>query len=179
MNSFEDLLKDNDLLLEAASRLTPQWVAGFFDGEGCVSPKIEHYGTSANIRVTITQKNPAILGLLCIKFLGGSIQVKNRIVREGSGSSRVHELWYTGNAVLPLLEFIKDHVIVKKELVLLGIELAKLVTYSGGKLSEAERSKRLVIAEKIRAINRKNHEVTPIETVSEPTRDAQKDGLAI
>lgn len=177
MDDINEILSSQDKLLEVISRLTPQWLAGFFDGEGCVSPKIEHHGTIANVRVSITQKDPTILCLIGLKFGGGHFSVKNRLIASGKATTNSHELMYTGASCQPLLEYIRDHSIVKKEQILLGLEMCKLVTYSGGKLTESERAKRIEIAEKIRAINRKNLETTLVdEAVSDQPRDARKDG---
>jgi|SRR5215469_687755 len=180
MDDLNTLLSSQDKLLEVVARLTPSWIAGFFDGEGCVSSKIEHEGRIQNIRVSITQKDPTILGLLSLKFPGGHFSVKNREIANGKATTKTHELLYCGNKCRDFLEYIKDYSIVKRELILLGIEMSKLVTYTGGKLTDSQRAKRFELAEKIRRINRKSLETTPVdETVSEPTRDAKNGGLAI
>jgi hypothetical protein len=177
MDDINILFSSQEKLLEVVARMTPQWIAGFFDGEGCVSPKIEHHGTIANVRVSVTQKDPTILSLIGLKFPGGHFSIKNRQIASGKATTVTHELMYTGASCQALLEYIKDHSIVKKEQILLGLDMCKLVTYSGGKLSEAERSKRIEISERIRAINRKSLETTPTdEAVSDETRDARKDG---
>jgi hypothetical protein len=177
VDDLNTLFTNQDRLLDVVARLTPQWLAGFFDGEGCVSPKIEHHGTIANVRASLTQKDPTILALIGLKFPGAHFSVKNRTIASGKATTVTHELMYTGASCQAILEYIKDHLIVKKEQVLLGLEMCKLVTYTGGKLSESERAKRIDIAEKIRAINRKSLETTPTdESVSEDTRDARKDG---
>lgn len=68
--------------------------------------------------------------------------------------NELFDVSWSGHHCLPLLEFIKDFVIVKKEQVLLGIELAKLVPVGKGKRGKFEdNQKRLSIGVQITKLN--------------------------
>jgi LAGLIDADG-like domain len=105
-------------LLEAAARLTPQWVAGFFDGEGCVTSSKDRQG-HATLHVCVAQSEPKILVLLQ-GLLGGSFSINT------TRGSRGYKLYWNGRNSLSILEYIKDHVICKRRQVEAGIEFAKL-----------------------------------------------------
>lgn len=138
---------ESDVLLDFVARLTPQWLAGFFDGEGCVC------GLYSNgypyLTVTIPQKEPGILAIIALKF-----PTKVRYVSQNKN----HVLHYAGRKALPLLEFIKDYSIVKRKEIELGIELASLLVDSRSNdnilRSEESLERRTAIVEELRSLKR-------------------------
>jgi hypothetical protein len=163
MEDMTTLLSSQDKLLDVVARLTPGWLAGFFDGEGSVSTKLEHGGTVRTLRVCLYQKDPTVLCLVSLKFPGANFGSQTRVIQSGKATTKGHSLEWVGNKAQPFLEYIKDHSIVKKELIALGLEMLKHTTYVGGKLNDQERASRMQVAEKILQINRKSRETTPIE----------------
>ena len=89
------------------------WLAGFFDGEGCVyiSKKCTY------MQVCITQKNPESLYLIQQEF-GGKVNKHGTCYRWRSAHREV---------VLKLLTAIQPHCIVKASDVAIGIEYIKTV----------------------------------------------------
>jgi hypothetical protein len=104
----------------ALERLTPQWLAGFFDGEGCVTT-VRHHGTMPSLVANITQAEQNILTLIAMKFGGRCYLRKVKGAKKGNWCVQ-----YGGRSALPLLQFIQPHVILKRKLVDWGIALAKL-----------------------------------------------------
>jgi len=129
-------------------RITPQYVAGLFDGEGCVSAVMT--GAHVRFRVKIAQKDPTVLALIQIKY-GGTLGCRTHKNR----NTFCHDLTWVGKDCLDILNVLKDHVLVKHELVLLGIEMAEQFLNYGfhEKASEEVLNKRKAIQEKITSIN--------------------------
>jgi hypothetical protein len=136
---------ETDVLLEYVARLSPQWLAGFFDGEGCV------YGGLIRgypyITVTIPQKTAGILAIIALKF-------PTRLVY--CQTNKNHVLQYSGRKAIPILEFMKDFAIIKKKEIELGLELANLLSHSRSN-EERERlnetfARRLEIVEELRLL---------------------------
>lgn len=127
--------------VDYAVRLTPQWLAGFFDGEGCVSSAIGPSG-AVNIAVSLPQKKPEVLSLIAMRF-----PAEVRLCRASKGLSRYyHQIDYIANSAIPLLEYIKEHVIVKRDQVILGLKLARLCAPKNEgwrKLTPEEKEERL------------------------------------
>lgn len=112
--------------LESLNRITPQWLAGFFDGEGCVSC-VRHRGMPA-LRVDLIQAEYNILHLIGLKFDRQPTAKTRRNIKHKQGWC----LSFGGKSALPFLEFIKPHVVLKRKLVDWGIEMAKLHGEPGG-----------------------------------------------
>lgn len=112
--------------LEAMQRITPEYVAGFFDGEGCVSV-VRHRGLPS-LRVDLIQCDYNILHLIGLKFgrEPNKKTVRNAKHRQGWSLS------FCGKTALPFLEYLRPHVVLKRKLVEWGIEMAKLHTGNGG-----------------------------------------------
>jgi LAGLIDADG endonuclease. len=101
--------------------MTDEWLAGFFDGEGCVSGFSYFHPTKyikhprVNLQITITQKDKGVLKQIQSNY-GGSIYEKS------SG----HHCWnikWTGKQEMGrILRIIAPYVICKKEQVLLALK---------------------------------------------------------
>ena len=140
-------------LLDHKDRITPQYLAGLFDGEGCVSVGLTNNGTP-RLRVSISQKNPYILHLISF-FLSANIYKQSDKKKKCSW----HQIVWTGAQAIPFLEYIKDHVIIKKDLVENGLLLAQLFKYNTNIKSSATDIviiKRKELFDKILAINHSN-----------------------
>jgi hypothetical protein len=134
-------------VLEAAARLTPQWLAGFFDGEGCVSASKDRHG-HANLLVCVSQSEPKILSLIQFAF-GGTFSVNTTRGCHG------YKVTWSGRMAIPILELIKDFVICKRRQVEAGLELAKLMGTGGRvEVSNAIHDLREKYAVVIRASNK-------------------------
>jgi intein-encoded DNA endonuclease-like protein len=135
----------NDEIVEAAARLTPQYLAGFFDGEGCVC--VSKSSNVLSIRVSISQAEPKILALVAFKF-GMSLSV-NRLPNRYVYSANLG-----GRSVIPFLEYIKDHVICKRRQVIAALEFTSTIRSHGGfTLSVEETTTRKQLAEVIKQAN--------------------------
>jgi hypothetical protein len=130
--------RNNDLLALLA-RVTPQYVAGFFDGEGCVYAHLG--GTQARrhpgIWVSLSQNDVTPLALIALKYPGcaGPTPSKNTFT-----------LVWSGRNCIPILEAIQDLVIVKKVQVDAGIELARLMGDHGERPNQNNLDRRRELA---------------------------------
>ena len=141
-----------DEILEAAARLTPQWLAGFFDGEGCVITNKRKHNLPYGVIVQLTQKDAKLLALIALRFPGA---VGPHVNNWGANRSNCYYIKWHGRFAIPFLEVIKDHVIVKRKQVGAGLELAKLTKPKGwcGGVTEREASRREELAGIVYAAN--------------------------
>ncbi len=146
---------EKDELLEATARLTPQWLAGFFDGEGsvfiCQSPGMKN----PQLRVSITQAEPVLLVLIATKF---DIPCGPHHRPDPRSRKPKYEIVYNGKNAVPLLEYVKNHVILKRKQVELALEFAALILgkgfWRGNETPVDVSSKRVRIAKEIQELNR-------------------------
>lgn len=148
-------------IIEIVNRLTPEWLAGFFDGEGCVNARFTSGVPS--LRVTLTQKDPSIILAISFKYSGGLIHSLNHKLKNDKSQTTTYCLTYNGNNSKNILVAIEPFVIVKKKQVILAIEFSKFITKTGGKLSQEERDRKFEIMREITSINRKNMASEPLE----------------
>ena len=141
------MLTENNFM-EYKDLVTPQWLAGFFDGEGCICCSLNSDG-NVSLRVQISQKNVFPLLLIMAKYGGNLVQATYN--KKGNKTLGHHVVW-RGVAVIPMLELIKDFVIVKKDSVLAGLELAKLLG------NGTSRELKYAARDKIVAINAANRD---------------------
>lgn len=120
--------------------LSNQYIAGFFDGEGCVYIGLHHKGRGYHFCVSISQKKPEILYLIKNIF-GGKVDEK------GSGRRGICYQWRATKRELikKFFDAVEPFCIVKANDIKIGREFLK--TYkpcdSGYKpLSNEERSRR-------------------------------------
>lgn len=96
--------------------VTDTYLAGFFDGEGCVMTRRQANGYW-ELRLSVGQIDPAPLYLLQGRF-GGGIYRKSR----GLLGRQVWAWVTTGNQAAKALEALAPHLIVKRDQVLLALE---------------------------------------------------------
>ena len=140
------MLLDGDVI-EAVARLTPQWVAGFFDGEGSVSA--EKSGASYTVRITITQKDPKILALIALKYGNGGMMSYH-----GANGAVCNRVRWAGRSALPFLRDVVPHVVVKRRAVEKAIELLELVSHTAERLTDEDNSRRKQLHDEIKALTR-------------------------
>jgi len=139
------MLQNSDAVA-AVSRITPQWIAGFFDGEGTICAYFSKNQT--HIHVSFTQKDPKILALISLKYGGGTLSSK-----KGSSKATCWSLNFGGTSCLPVLYDIKDHAVVKRRQVELGIEFCRLIGPGGKEIKPGVSSRRLEICKEVSALN--------------------------
>lgn len=140
-----------DELQIAAERLTPQWLAGFFDGEGCVSASISGL-RNPRLIVHITQSDPLLLSLIALKFGGNGTLYSPKRKFAQKEKKPCYIISFGGKACLPILEYIRPHVILKRKLVEWGIEMAKL-TDERGRIGRGKSLAPEVTARRIQLMN--------------------------
>lgn len=136
------------------------YVAGFFDGEGCVLIVDNKSGKSHSCRegayfqlhVSIRNTDEAILRWIKGLF-GGSIH-------ECKSENPLHKdswLWATASRIAEsFLRTILPYLRVKKEQTLLGLEFQRGISYKthrGHSLPQSELERRIRLREKIRELN--------------------------
>jgi hypothetical protein len=101
--------------------MTDEWLAGFFDGEGCISGQLQFVPTKyikhprISLQVSITQKDRGILEQIKKKY-GGVIYAKK------SGHPCWHLRWLGKKEMGRILHILAPYVICKKEQVLLALK---------------------------------------------------------
>jgi hypothetical protein len=119
--------------------LDRKWLAGFFDGEGCITTSRRGEVPNA-IRVTIHGNFPETLRRIKEEF-GGHLKLES----EKTGH------WYSAsNMALKFLEAIAEHTDVKKEEVALGIEFQRDMVNLNRCASEQARRMEILRRERIR-----------------------------
>jgi hypothetical protein len=88
--------------------LSAEYLAGFFDGEGCVSVRGNGY-----LSVTFSGGHTNLLTMIKADW-GGSLHVRPN----GIGS-----LQFTTRQAVAVLQYMLPHLIIKREVALLGIQL--------------------------------------------------------
>jgi hypothetical protein len=104
-------------------QVSDQYWAGFFDGEGCVSPakyfsKIHNEKFIVGMRAVVVQKEPRVLYLLQKQY-GGQVTIR----KNGIGQ------WQCGKAleVLAFFKAIGPHLIIKSTEVMIALELLEFI----------------------------------------------------
>lgn len=98
---------------------SPQWLAGFFDGEGCVNVTLVGKSRRPSLRVYLVNTDAAVLGLIASAY-GGRLATPKRL-KEGWKPFR--SLAFTGKAASGFLRIIRPYVLLKRAQVELGIAL--------------------------------------------------------
>jgi hypothetical protein len=142
----------------ALERLTPQWLAGFFDGEGCVTVTMSGV-TNPRVMVSITQQDYNLLYAIWKKFCEPNTGCLYKPVRKKSRGNE-QDVWllhFTGKSCLPILETIAPYVILKRKLVGWGMEMARLTQErgkGGSTLPQENRNRRLELMKLVRDENK-------------------------
>ena len=142
----------------ALERLTPQWLAGFFDGEGCITVTMSGVN-NPRVMMSITQSDYNILHAIWITFVEPGTGCLFKPVRKNP-RGKENPCWllhFTGKSCLPILRVIRPHVILKRKLVEWGIEMAELTLTQGatgrGRLPEPILKRRHELMRLVKAEN--------------------------
>lgn len=138
------------------NKITPQWLAGFFDGEGCISARVNSKGNTL-VRISITQRNKFVLSLICTRFLPTEFRSRVSVLKNGTETTETWEAIWIGKEAIGLLRTIEPYSIAKRQLISLAIEFYSLVGGVGSKISETSRIRREELVSEIRRINDLNH----------------------
>lgn len=128
----------------------PEYIAGFFDGEGCISARVNNRG-QVIVTISIVQKGAHVLREIKDYFEYGCL-------RRMSGESRkTHNLWsyqvLGSEQKLDFLRIIYPHLIVKREQTELAIKLMTRFVDMGNprsaKIPKDEKEVRVELAKRI------------------------------
>lgn len=110
-------------ITELHESITPQWLAGFFDGEGCVfiQKRKHHTDYSYDLRVQISQKDNIILAMILIKYPEASLYTQGKLV---------WQLHWRGESCRRFLNDIKNYCVVKRSQVLNALEYIETIPLS-------------------------------------------------
>ena len=102
----------------------PIWMAGFFDGEGCVSIRRSFDSrrliSNLNLLVSISQKDTTVLGLIVVAY-GGKL----------NNCAGIHEVRWHGKASKEFIETILPYSVVKRTQLEIALEfISTLVPYN-------------------------------------------------
>jgi len=154
--------------------ISPQWLAGFFDGEGCISawvPKSESTYSKQRypaLKVQISQGDVNILRRIKDRYHGGSINAQAR-----NGRVFCSTLSWTNTAAEPFLRDILPYVILKRELCLIALEW--IDCHRSFKSTEIEKKQHMLLAlqiQQIHIINRGKGNALDIAVEGSRDRDA-------
>lgn len=135
----------------------PAYVAGFFDGEGCVCidsfrPKNCKTRNCHRFRITFTNTNRTVLDAILDRWPGGSM----RITPKGKGATRdCYQLSYSTKAARPLLHSIGPWLRIKREEAALAADfLETLATENRGRggIPDSVWNYRQSLLERLRAL---------------------------
>jgi hypothetical protein len=98
--------------------MTDEYVAGFFDGEGCVSSFTAKMVKSPKIRIILSQKDPAILYQIQNHLNGiGKVRVNGAISR-----FEIHRR----DDILEFISHVKSHTVIKRRQLELAEQMLRL-----------------------------------------------------
>jgi len=104
------------------SKLTPKWLAGFFDGEGSVT-----FTRDQSLQVVIAQSREDILNAIADYFGFGVVKVNKRF----AGHKPECTLRWCGKNAAKVLEVMLPHLIIKHRQAEIGIRMATLMVGRG------------------------------------------------
>jgi LAGLIDADG endonuclease len=90
--------------------ITTEYIAGFFDGEGCVDFKITGQARMIAVRASIINTNRELLNLIQLEF-GGSIY--SRPNAKNPHWKHFNSLTWINSDAVKFLRLIKPHIIIK------------------------------------------------------------------
>jgi hypothetical protein len=120
------------------------WIAGFFDGEGCITARVAENG-SPTLQVSIGQKDRTQLEFIQ-EIFGGSIT-------EIKGKDHYHLSMYATTAIR-MLEAIIPHLRLKRPQAVLAVEFVSYSRGQGIKVSAEGKTRRLEIVTELKALKK-------------------------
>jgi len=155
-------------------KITPQWLAGFLDGEGCITiakytnrktARCSHFTPSVNI---VNTDLPTLLAIQ--KVFGGTLHSKgkNKHINWKQGWA-LH--WTGSNKVKTILEVIRPYVISKRDQVefMLDVWLPRFSRTKKGRgirVSDEEVANRLSLSNQLSLLKKRNYPNLDINTLN-------------
>jgi hypothetical protein len=99
--------------------MTPQYMAGLFDGEGSVGVHLQKKKNYLILRMTLTQKDPTILYFIAGKFPVDRIFMNNIV-------NHVYQAEWRNEKALDLLNYIKNDCIIKYNQVQMALKFISI-----------------------------------------------------
>lgn len=130
-------------------QITPQWLAGFFDGEGCIFTC--KHGISYNVLVSITNRNVEAMTLIASKY------PKFTFLKNTNEKSCFTVQW-RGTSARGILEDICPFLVIKQERAKAALAMIALLRNGSGPISEDNMKKREELAKVIKHANITKHE---------------------
>lgn len=129
------------------TKLEKAWLAGFFDGEGCIHPISYKKKGPTGIRITLGQKFPNVLyyikGLL--KF--GQVNLRN--------NRRTHSFQVANKTQCQrFIEIILPYSIVKRKQLEIGLQYIKLIGSVGYPATKENHIRRIELAKELKRLKR-------------------------
>jgi len=121
--------------------ITDEWIAGFFEGEGCVT--VDRTSSVPMPSVVISQNDQTILKAIQ-QMHGGTMH---------PGGSRVTNLKWGGKKAAEILSSILPFLVVKKQRALWALEMTNLMGTSGHPIPADWVARRYELAGMIQAAN--------------------------
>ncbi len=100
---------------------TLAYLAGFFDGEGCVGVYKKGQHKNHEVRISIAQVDPKPIQLFQSVF-GGNIGIQKGNYENRFGIKDLFRLQYTGNRAKDVLANLYPYLIVKREKAAVALE---------------------------------------------------------
>jgi hypothetical protein len=152
---------DESEILEKTARITPQWVAGFFDGDGHVGITVQTGPSRKYLRpkCTFTGKDCLVLAIIASKYgFGGPFLKESKKYK-----SDVYEIESRGGEIHPFLAMIRPYVVIRRPQVELAIEFCeKFLVGSGYRLSQEQYDQAMIIRNKISEMNGAGKKLVPV-----------------
>ena len=154
MNEQEQIGAGSGEILEKIARMTPQWLAGFFDGDGHVSVCRTVVNPARNmylrLKCTFTGTDSGTLSLIAsIYGLRGPYLKKSKKYKHN-----VYELGLTGKHCATLLRKILPYVVIRRKQVELALKFDEVMHIgSGCRLTEEQARQGIEIRWQISELN--------------------------
>ena len=137
--------------MKKISKTDAAYIAGFFDGEGCVSMG----SSSKHPSISITQKFPNVLHHIYQIVKLGRVRKHYQYTR----STLTHHLTITNRKQMRnFINLILPHILVKKRQLEITIKLLNLTKNSGIHLTEKERIQKQSLCDELRRLKRQDYE---------------------
>lgn len=118
------------------SRLSPEYVAGLFDGEGSVTSTMNRKTGQIQVRACVAMTDEHIIRLLHIAF-GGYFGKQKKYAEHHKDTYA----WYvTGNNLVAFLQLVLPHLIVKREEAEVALKLQQALTERGRGNTDKQRN---------------------------------------
>lgn len=129
------------------TKLTPEWLAGFFDGEGCVCLQMQH--GYVRLRINITQADKELLEAIASIYNADYLYVKPR----KNNDSLVYEIGWYGKSCANILNVLNGRVVKKQAQVDLALRFLDTLVGSGNRLTDEQLAERESLRQHMRKLN--------------------------